>query len=450
MGFFSDLEEPIQAEAAPEEVPAFKKGFFSDLPEQKNSLLNISKAPTAGISDAKRMLGRHAKTIGTAVLGLPGDIASGVGQLGNWAAGSPKTEEELLPLTEGPLTSKGMKKWVEEKFPTLAPRNEEEHKDEENLSLLTSLVTPLPLGKTKALQIGSKKFAETLKAGKALGLTPQEMTLLVQGEAKQGLLGKFAGKTKALKQALEITQNKLGDIRSHMGELASKIPLSEAAESHLAEQLTKFIGGTRRTLAASPQKEAVTAFAQKAFNNLTEQSHSLESVMNFVHDINDTINWNAIKGGKKMLAALKEPAIQAIRKQSPQMAKKFENFQHLYSRMKRFEKAVTPSRMAQFIDSSPIAKAVGYLAMGSTALLFPKAAVATAIGKAALGRVSAKLLTEPKWQNLHQKMLMSIKNNSPAAAAKLYQILKNRVKKESPKDYEEIDWDSLLQLVPEE
>src|ERR1700748_952625 len=145
MGYFTDLDQTnTEAEASPAASPT--KGYFSDLPEQSK------------FQKAQRMIGRHGKVIGSEVLGLPVDIAGQIGRGANWLGGQIRGEPEHDPeelsqrVQETPFSSSWLKQKAEEAFPSLSPESEEEEKDEENLGLLTNLLTPLGIGKSgKAL-----------------------------------------------------------------------------------------------------------------------------------------------------------------------------------------------------------------------------------------------------------------------------------------------------------
>jgi hypothetical protein len=398
-------------------------------------------AEDSQLPEMQRTLGRTGKVVGSAVAGLPGDIVSQLAQGINFVAqnvpgGKPKTEEELREITESPFTSQSISRGIEKRFPSLEPKTEKESEWEENLGLLTSLATPLPLGKSKAFD--PRTTSKIYKAGRSLGLSPKEMTILLHGDAKQNILGKLTRKTTGLKKALELTENKLGDVRSKLGEKASSLPqISEEISEKLTDQFAKIRTSLGKTVKGSPDKEAAAKFIEDSIERINNFGANPEELMNFYHDINAAVNWRAIKGGKKVLSTLKEPVLEALEKASPKIGKDFRKFNLLYSKMKDFEKAVGYPKIAEFINHGKAAEFLTYAALGSLG------GIKMLAGTEAARQISTKLLTDPKWQNLHNKILNSIKNGSFNAMPKLVQILKNMTKQELPDEYKEIDWTSL-------
>jgi len=420
---WSQFEE-VTSEKQPISLP--KLGFKKKVAEE-------SKIP-----EMKRTLGRTGKVVGSTVIGLPGDIVSQIGTGLNFLAknvpgGKPKSEEELKQITENPLTSKKISEGIEKFFPSTQARTPEEKEWEENLSLITSLVTPLPTGKTKA--IDPRTASKLYKAGKSLGLSAKELTPLIQGEVKTSVLGKFAKKTKALKKTLDMTEGKLSDIYTGIKESASKFPKIPGKDtSNLIDKFQDIKFGLQKTLQPSPDKKAAIGFIDAAIEKANNFGTSPEELINFYQDINNAVNWNAIKGGRKVLSNLKSPIIETLESTNPKIAKDFVGANALWSKLKGFEKQIGIPKIEKYIDYGEAPALLASLAFGN----YGKAA--TTASAIAFRRVATKLLSDPKWQNIHARILSSIKNQTPAQATKLLQILKNRIKTEMPKEYEGIDW----------
>lgn len=402
---------------------------------------------TAQVPEMKKELGRKAKVIGSSVAGTAGDLADLVSSIPAYAmekiSGIENPKEvasfikSMSPLGNLPTTPELIEA-TEKIAPSLAPRNEDEREQEENLSLLTSLLIPTPGGKGKALKkfTDPKTLDKLYQAGKAMGLDAKHLAPLFQGENKIHYLSKFAKKSPGLKKTFQATEDILSNVHTGLTEKASSMPkLSDKSLDSLLDKFSDIKRGLEKTLKPSPDKQAAIHFIEEAIEKANNFGASPEELINFYHDINHSVNWNAVRGGKKVLRRLKEPVKQALREADPKLAEGFENYNALYSRMKGIEKEIGLPKFQRYIEFGKWAGLLTALAFGDTT------SIASAGAAIVLPKIATKLLTDPKWQSLHQKIIHSIKKESPSLGFKAFQALKEKVKKEDPEAYEEIDWD---------
>lgn len=439
MGFFSDLD------TSPQPADSTKsKGFFGDLSSEEP--VKESKLPGMG-----RKIARDARVVGTTLAGLPGDIFGSIQKGVGWAqkaiTGQEMPEQvqelskQLSPFGNLPTSEEALQ-GVDKTFPSLAPQTPQEKESDEQLALLTSLVTPIPGGGAKA--IDPRHMSKIFKAGKAIGLSEKELTPLIQGTAKEQLLGKIAKKTQGLRAAVDVTKNKLGDYYDTIINRANRFgPVKDELASKLTDKFAKIQMRLENTLKASPDTESAVKYIQGVIENSNNYGVTPSKLVNTYREINKAVNWNAVKGGKKVLAQLKEPLLETLKKAAPTVEKDLSNFNMLYSKMKGFEKSVGIGKIGQWLEANKAASMLGKIALGafggSVVGIAPVAKAYAAIEASRL--VATKLLTDPKWQNLHNKILTAIKNQSFSAAPKLLQILKKKTKEEMPEDYDLIDWD---------
>lgn len=365
------------------------------------------------IPEMQRTLGRTGKVVGTIVAGIPGDVASQIGSGLNWLAkrvpfGKPKSEEELKQITENPFTSESIKKGIEKVVPSLKPINEEEKDWEENLGLLTSLAIPFPGGKTKA--VNPKTRNALYQAGKRLGMSEKDLTPLLHGKISENILGKLSNKSKEAAKSLSLTREALGDVYETLKNRGASVgKISGKIASELGEDLGKFRYSLTRTLAASPEKQNMINFLEKAQENVMNFGASPEDLINFWQDINRSVNWKALEGGKKVLANAKHFVEKALTKTNPSLARDFKDANKLWAKSSQVLKAIGPKKFEEFIDATAYTALAGALVTGNVG--YAKKIALTMAGKKALGSVATKLLTDPKWQNLNGKLLQAIKNN---------------------------------------
>jgi len=394
------------------------------------------------VGEMKRTLGRTGKVVASTALGLPGDVVSGIGEGLNWIAkqvpgGKPKEEEELKHITENPLTSKSIQSGIEKLAPSTAPLNESEKEWEDNLSLLTSLVLPVPGGQSKFVRKGNKKLI--YETGKRIGLSEKEIAPLLHGNVTEKLLGKLAKKSKEAHTALKNTEAALGNVYDVITDKASKLPQLHAHDTiKLIDKFEDISMGLKKTLGSSPETKSVVKFIDEAIEKANNFGTSPEELINFYREINKMVNWNSVKGGKKTLEALKKPIFKTLSSIYPKLAKDLTDTNALYSKMKGVQKALGVNKIQEYIDAGATTAFLGSIFTGNLDLA-EKIAVGYA-GKKALGKISAKLLTDPKWQNLHSKISVAIKNKSIKGSSAILQILKNKVKEDLPEEYKEINW----------
>jgi hypothetical protein len=444
MPFFSDLDQ-ISPQNDSELTPS--GGFFSDLEEDssltfpKLGMGKKVKGPSK-VPEMKRLAGRSGKVIGSTIAGLPGDIVGSSGTGLNWLAkhvpgGSPKSEEELKEITENPFTSQKFIEGIENIFPSTKPKTAKEREWEDNLGLLTSLVTPIPLGKAKA--VDPRKAKAIYQAGKRLGMAEKDLTPLLHGKISKDVLATLAKKSEEAARNLKLSEDAVSGIYDSLktrGASLEQIP--SKVEEKLRVNLSKMSNSLQKTLAPSAEKQSAISFIEKAEDQLMNFGATPEELINFYQDINKTINWKAVHGGKKYLAEMKSFVKDALKESSPTLAKDFEDTNRLYSHVKSIQKTLGANKIYDFINYGAGTAFLGSLLTGNFGLS-SKLALGAA-GKKALSKIATKLLTDPKWQNIHGKIFTSVKNGKYKASAAILQSLKEKVRKDLPEEYEQIEW----------
>lgn len=433
----------------PEEDTKAKSIDWGDLkaqdePEGKLDMFGRRSTPR-NISESKMVLPRQAKVIGSTIAGIPGDIASSAGSFVNWLAknipgGKPLDEESMKEITENPFTSQKIQSGLEKLFPSLAAESEGEKSSEENLSLLTSLLAPFP-GSKAGKAVNPKLETATMKAAQRLGMTEKALTPLTHGEMKSSLLTKLAKKDKGALEALRGTREAIGDIYTDLNARGHRVPLNAQAESDLVDGLTKMRIQLGRTISPSAEKSSAIKFIDDAIDKITTHGATLEEAMNFTHDVNRTVNWDKIQGGKKYLQRANQLTKEAIKQTDPAISADFDVANKLWGKSANVFKMLKPGKLDSWVDYGATAGVVGALVTGNIGLA--KKIALTVGGKKALQKISAKMLTDPKWQNILRKSTNSINQNKTGSAVKLLQIIKNKTKEELPEEYNQIDWESL-------
>ncbi len=441
------LDEPSEDSSSSQSDPL---SFLDESPKgigfPKIGFGRKERSGESKVPEMRRHLARTGKEVGSTIVGIPGDVVSGTASGLNWIKkqlpfGTPKTDEELSEITENPFTSQALSKKTEDLFPSLAPRNQAEKDEDEMVSLITSLAVPFPGGKGKAINPKSRQLL--YQAGKRLGLTEKDLAPLFHKELPQNILAKLSGKSKEAAESLRTTQRSLGNVYDSLKSKPSAANhISGQIASDLGDDLFHFRQSLEKTLASGPDKKAVLKFLEDAHDKVMNHGATPEELINFYQDINKTVNWNALHGGRKQLAKAKEFVSNALAKSDPSLAKDFSHANQLWAKSEAVIKGMGRKKYQDFINAGVTTAIVGALVTGN--IDTAKNLALGVAGKKALGKVATKLLTDPKWQYLHTKALNAMKNNSPKAAQVVLQQMREKAEKEMPKEADEIDWDKVL------
>lgn len=305
-------------------------------------------------------------------------------------------------------------------------------------SVLPSLVS----GKLNPTGKGAK---DIVNAGRKVGLTESQITPLIQGETKAATLSKVARKGNKTKKLFGEIKEKLGDsYNSIKSRPDAKVKIPNSDQVALNKDFAQIRNNLSKTLAGSPDREAALSFIEKSMETLRNNSNiTPEYLVNFWQDINKSVKWNSIAGGKKALTQLKKPVGDILEKVSPQLAQDFEMTNQLYSKYAQISKKLKPD----FIDA---------LVSKGELITAPAAGLALAQGNpwplAALGAESAtrilarEMLINPYFQNVSKKLVTQFNAGSMKAVTESVK----QVQEYMTRKYPDEKWAFLTENVKDE
>lgn len=311
----------------------------------------------------------------------------------------------------------------------------EEVTDSPTAGLIAEILSTLGLGGLKkSLAPRSAKGKELVERGRKIGLTEKELTPLVQSERKLATFSPLARKGKKTTESFRKINEKLGGAYELVREEASQHGRLTASQN---EKLLKDFGEInkklRTTLKASPEKQSAIKFIEDSMENIRNRGTSSEELIGFWGDINNAVNWNAVKGGKKSINALKKPIREILRDTDSQLAKDFELTNELYTRYKKAARALKPDMIDKWLNKGEAAAIVASFATGNPTLLKGIAS------ESAIRLFSKELLTNPRLQNISNKALQAIRTNKGAAGSEALKGAKKILEKKYPDE----DWEFL-------
>lgn len=281
----------------------------------------------------------------------------------------------------------------------------------------------------KLLSTGTNK--EIIDAGRKFGLTDAQITPLIQSEFKQKILSKISPKRGATQKALSSTKEALSHSYGNLqtSEEATKL-LSPSAESTLRERFSDL-------LFKMPSK--VRKQVKEDLSDLLKNPISGETLINFYSDVNHSL------GPKYKQLSLLKPAIrEALGSVSPELAKDFDLINKLHTKYYPIASRLKPTLTSDLISGVENLSAFGAFVTGSYPVLVPVA------GKKIANKLAQQMLINPRFQQLPEKILDSVKKNKFQIAKKTMDLLAREVGKTSPevsKKLEEISEEDLMDLL---
>lgn len=292
---------------------------------------------------------------------------------------------------------------------------------------------------TSKLASTTKAAKETVKAGRHVGLSEKQIAPLIQGERKTAVLSKVARKGTRTKKLFDSIKESLRDSYNNIkASPQAKVHLPNAEQIGLRKEFGNIRNELSKTLAPSPDKQAALDYIEKSLESLRNANVTPEYLINFWQDINKSVKWNSINGGKKALAALKEPISNTLKKVSPQLAEDFEMTNHLYSKYVQISKKLKPDLVDSFVNKGEI---VAALPAGLALVQGNPTSLIALGGEVATRLLAREMLINPYFQNLANKLVTNFNAGSAKGITELVKQAKDYMNRKHP----EQDWSFLTQ-----
>src|SRR6185312_1200202 len=378
----------------------------SDVKQGIESLTGIGEGETP----AGRIAGRGAEFIGGA-LSMPG---SGLKSLAT-AAGSGIAGQSLREIGAPEALATGTE-------------------------IASSIIPSAISGKLEA----GKKTKNLVDAGRRIGLSENQITPLIQSEKKIATIGKIAHKGERTKELFTSIKDTLGNSYDNVKNSVANLGKVNASNSQLLQnKFTAIRDDLLKTVKASPDKEAAIKFIDEAIDKISKTGASPEELVNFWQDINKSVRWNSLQGGKKSLTRLKEPISEVLNNVAPQAAKDFEMTNELYSKYAQISKKLKPDLVDSFANKGEMLAA----APAALALVWGNLApLAGLASEFALRRLAREMIVNPLFQNIGRKLVKNLNGSSVNGIKQSLNKLKELWKKKVP----EQNWDFLISGDTEE
>lgn len=310
----------------------------------------------------------------------------------------------------------------------------------EGLASAVEIVGPIASsGISKKLVPSSGASKKIVEAGRKVGLSENQITPLIQGEKKIATLSKVARKGDKTKKLFSSIKEDLGNSYDTIKKSpAGQSKISDAGGVKLSQRFSDIKNDLQKTLKPSPDKQAAIDFISDASKKAKIKGATGEDLVNFWQDINKSVNWNSIDGGKKQLARLKQPILEALEGISPELAKDFDMTNQLYSKYAQVAKKLKPDMVDAIINKSEI------LAIPVSALSLVQGnpfALKALAAESAIRTLSTEMLINPYFQNISSKL---VKNFNQGSVKSISEIMK-QVREYMSRKHKDEDWSFLTE-----
>lgn len=480
-------------ESTPTEINSVNPIF--EQPEFQGSIANPRRTEE---EEGKRSIGMNLKSLVSTVAGIPGSTQSFMEDLIALPTGKTAAEHKeqlrqygLEPGGRFPNTQE-INEAIEKKIPSLKPENEKEMKEQEGREFFYSLLGPgagrsiankairAGIGTFSAMQIadqlkqmGYGETAQSLakmltgflsqvgrtgglnpqdltreqrivhEAARRAGLTEAEMTPLLQEEQAARRLGAHTVETEANRAALEGAERGTNRFLDQIETRGRAVPIPENEVNYLRQSTENLRDQIQRGYGREPRAQNVVNYLNSIINDLQAGPHDAQRLIRTYRDINRVFRENR-PDQMNLLQAINRRISRVITRINPELGRDFRLGNRLHGSRLDFIRNVGWRNLERsWTHGSPAQNLLTTMATGLAGSLIGHPAAGAIVGAGfSYGRdwVSNQLLTNPRWQGLLRSTTNALREDSPKLAYVTAKEIQQRVKKENPEAYKEIEW----------
>jgi hypothetical protein len=270
-------------------------------------------------------------------------------------------------------------------------------------------------------------------------LTPEETTLLLQSKADIDVIGKIAKKSKRFRGIAQGLHDKLQSSYRELKELGSKgghVNLQQADK--LTGKLSDVLTEIKKTYVEGPDTKSAKELIEKTIENINNKPGTIEDLINSRRNLRQFGNWNNLNEGSAIRGKAERAFLEAIKDKNPEIASKLAQTDKAWAQYKKFEKLLSKIEHVNTWHGIPVNTALGAVAFAGAGLIghLPAALKFYAL-KEGVQRLSTRLLTDPKFQGIHKRILEAISSGSQKKQQGVLIALEKILRKEDPELYEE-------------
>ena len=274
----------------------------------------------------------------------------------------------------------------------------------------------------KLLESGSN--AEIIRAAKAMGLTDEAITPLIQSDFKQRWLARLIPRRGSTQRTLANTKQELDAAYETFARGTSEA-LSEQGGVRLFDSFNERLRDLPASLRDTISRDLL---------DLISEPITSESLMNFWRDLNHEMRAAQAGGASaNRLSLLKQPIREALQEISPALNREFNLINDLYGRYYRIAERVQPNLVSDLVGAGENLAILGSIGTGNFPVL-PKL-----IGEKGAREISRQMLLNPRFQQLSRKMFNALNENGYTVATKVAKQFANEIREIDPEVAEKLE-----------
>lgn len=210
-----------------------------------------------------------------------------------------------------------------------------------------SLLAPGAFAKKLMPRRAQKPLVETAKR---VGIEERQLAPLLKDKKSVRLLGRFANKGPKAQAYLSDIREGLGNAYGVLKEEAVKAgSLSPREQRGIARGMHRVEKNLGKSLVGT-EKEQVLKAVRSLRDQVVSGKATGADLIDYWQEVNASINWNKVRGGKKQLAEVKTVLRSALENISPQLLNDFENVNKLYGNLSNLAASLKPGKIDEWIS----------------------------------------------------------------------------------------------------
>ncbi len=271
--------------------------------------------------------------------------------------------------------------------------------------------------------------------GRSIGLTDQQLAPILQPDLKTRLLGRFAKKTRGMREQIDETRNQIGNNYRRLKANGRTDLITPAQQNTLFNELANMHTDISRTNVIGPDNQAILNTLEETMNRMMTQPQTVETLINSYQNINNIPNWTAANDGRRRLTQVNRFFENALESRNPRVAEEFALTNRMYRRQAQVRTNTGMGRVPESIFTmAETAGILSGLAYGSISGDYGNAA--KIIGASAARRIATRLITDPRLQGIHRNMMRALTSGDQTAIANAFKKLEPILKKDAPGEWE--------------
>lgn len=268
--------------------------------------------------------------------------------------------------------------------------------------------------------------------GRALGMTEEELTPMLQSQEKQRTLEPFTRTSRQGQEAIAKSREALGRNYRRLEQQGANISVPQTTSQQLITEMGQLRNNLTQPHIVGPDSEAIINRIDQGIQSIVKNPGNAQQLIQTYRELNSIPNWRSMTDGRRRLSEVRTMFRDALRQTDPRIAQEFELTNSMYQNLMDNSRALSANTAPLIHDGTninPILMGFAFDGIeGGT-----KAAKGLAWYQG-LNRLATELLVNPKLQGLHRNILRSLNQTDPNFKVKVFKDLMKWLERDYPEE----------------